>query len=92
LQAYDTYRDVLNQELGIKPSTETEETLAYIRSGQTPAPVVESETEARKPLRIPFVGRSTEYQGLVQSFRSTKKGKPHVVVVSRSGIGKAPLR
>jgi DNA-binding SARP family transcriptional activator len=92
LQTYESYRNVLNQELGIKPSTETEDMLAFIRSSQTPALVTDSGIEARKPLRIPFVGRSTEYQGLVHCFRSIKKGKPQVVVLSgESGIGKTRL-
>ena len=71
---------------------ETEDMLAFIRSSQTPTLVSDSGFEAWKPLHIPFVGRSTEYQGLVQSFRSIKKGKPQVVVMSgESGIGKTRL-
>ncbi len=92
LQAYESCRDVLNQELGFKPSAEIEDMLVFIRSSQTPAPVTDSGIEARKPLRIPFVGRSTEYQGLAHCFRSIQKGKPQVAVISgESGIGKTRL-
>ena len=92
LQTYETCRDMLAQELGVEPAPATEELSAVIRSTPTPSPVTESQTEAREPLHIPFVGRSNEYQGLVQSFRQIQEGKPQVVVVSgESGIGKTRL-
>ena len=92
LQAYETCRDLLAHELGVQPASETEAILAHIRSSPTPAPVAHVHTELREPLHIPFVGRSNEYQGLVQSFRRAKKGQPQVVVVSgESGIGKTRL-
>jgi DNA-binding SARP family transcriptional activator len=92
LQTYETCRDLLAQELGVKPSSETEVVLAHIHSSPTPAPVTDSQTELREPLHIPFVGRSNEYQGLVQSFRFAKKGKPQIAVISgESGIGKTRL-
>ena len=92
LQAYEACRDVLSKELGLAPSAETDEVLAYIRLGQAPAQVAEPDAESREALHIPFVGRANEYQGLVQSFRLAKKGKPQVVVVSgESGIGKTRL-
>jgi DNA-binding SARP family transcriptional activator len=92
LQTYETCRDLLEKELSIQPSEETEETMAYIRSGQNSALVTESGTEAREAFYIPFVGRSNEYQGLVRSFHLVKKGKSQIVVVSgESGTGKTRL-
>jgi DNA-binding SARP family transcriptional activator/tetratricopeptide (TPR) repeat protein len=92
LQTYETCRGLLAQELDVKPSPATQELLAVIQSAPAHVPVADSDREAREPLHIPFVGRSNEYQGLVQSFRLAKKGKPQVVVVSgESGIGKTRL-
>jgi len=93
LQVYETCRELLDKELGVEPSSETEEVLAYIRSSETPASVSENQAEAREEaFHIPFVGRSTEYQSLVQTFRLAQKGKPQVVVVSgESGMGKTRL-
>lgn len=92
LQTYETCRNVLSHELGVEPSVETEEVLAYIRTSEAPARVAESDVEAREAFHIPFVGRSHEYQGLVQSFQLVKKGKPQVAVISgESGIGRTRL-
>lgn len=92
LQAYETCRELLDKELGVEPSSETEEVLAYIRSSEASAQVAEPDAASREPLHIPFVGRSTEYQSLVQTFRLAKKGKPQVAVVSgESGMGKTRL-
>ncbi|HJW89671.1 MAG TPA: AAA family ATPase, partial [Anaerolineales bacterium] len=92
LHTYETCRDLLANELGVKPTPDTEELLAVIRLAQTPVPVAGPQTEARTPLQVPFVGRLHEYQGLVQSFRLAKKDKAQVVVLSgESGIGKTRL-
>ncbi len=93
LKAYETCRDLLDKELGVEPSSETEGVLVYIRSSKTTAPVLENQAGARKEtFHIPFVGRSTEYQGLVGAFHLAQKGKPQVVVLSgESGMGKTRL-
>lgn len=38
LQIYETCRDLLAQELGVEPTSETEEVLAFIRSSEAPVP------------------------------------------------------
>ncbi len=93
LQVYETCRELLGKELGVEPSSETEEVLAYIRSSETPASVSENQAGAREEaFHIPFVGRSTEYQSLVGVFHHAQKGKPQVAVVSgESGMGKTRL-
>lgn len=93
LHAYEICRELLDKELSVEPSSETEEVLAYIRSSETPAPELEKQAEAREDaLHIPFVGRSTEYQSLVGVFHLAQKGKPQVAVVSgESGMGKTRL-
>ncbi|HSQ39601.1 MAG TPA: AAA family ATPase, partial [Anaerolineales bacterium] len=93
LQAYETCRELLDKELGVEPSSETEEVLAYIRSSEAPDSLLENQAVAREEaFHIPFVGRSTEYQSLAQTFRLAQKGKPQVAVVSgESGMGKTRL-
>ena len=93
LQTYESCRDRLAQELGVEPSSETEEVVARIRSAPAPVPVLETQVEARdERLSIPFVGRSHEYQALAHAFHKGKNGNPQVTVVSGdSGMGKTRL-
>lgn len=93
LLTYETCRDLLAQELGVEPSSETDEMLASIRSSEAPVSGFETQAGARKErLRIPFVGRSEKYHVLVRTFQKAKGGHPQVVIVSgESGIGKTRL-
>lgn len=93
MQTYETCRELLAKELGVEPSSETEEVLAFIRSSKTTPSLLGNQAGLRNDrLTIPFVGRSLEYQRLVQTFRITMEGKPQVVVVSGgSGMGKTRL-
>jgi DNA-binding SARP family transcriptional activator len=92
LQAYETCREILSRELGVRPSAETKAALAYIRSREAAAQVAEPGAESREAFHIPFVGRADEFQGLVGAFHLVKKGRPQVAVVSgESGIGKTRL-
>jgi len=93
LQTYETCRELLDKELGVEPSSETEEVLAYIRSSEVPDSLLENQAEAREEaFHIPFVGRSHEYQALTQAFGKVKSGHPQVAVVSgESGMGKTRL-
>lgn len=90
-QVYETCRHLLAQKLGVKPTAQTEEVLAFIRSGIVPAAVVETQ-EVRQPLHIPFVGRLEEYKSLVRAYRAAQKGQAQVVVLEgEAGIGKTRL-
>jgi predicted ATPase len=93
LQTYETCRELLDKELGVEPSSETEEVLAHIRSNEVPDSHLENQAEARvEAFHIPFVGRSDEYQALTQVFGKVKSGHPQVAVVSgESGMGKTRL-
>ena len=93
LQTYETCRELLDKELVVEPSSETEEVLAYIRSSEASIPVFQNQVEARKEaFHIPFVGRSNEYQALTQVFGKVVSGHPQVAVVSgESGMGKTRL-
>ncbi|MBE0670897.1 MAG: AAA family ATPase [Anaerolineales bacterium] len=93
LQTYETCRELLDKELGVEPSSETEEVLAYIRSSEAPIPDFENQAEAREgAFHIPFVGRSNEYQALTQVFGKVRSGHLQVAVLSgESGMGKTRL-
>jgi DNA-binding SARP family transcriptional activator len=92
LQTYDICRTLLDRELGVVPAPRTEELLAHIRSASAPIQVSTSATDTRVPLRIPFVGRSAEFQILVQAFHSAQNVQAQVAVISgESGIGKTRL-
>jgi DNA-binding SARP family transcriptional activator/tetratricopeptide (TPR) repeat protein len=93
LQTFQTCRDLLAKELGVEPSTKTEEVLAYIHSTQIPIPDLASQPEARYAHHsTPFVGRSEEYQALVQAFRKSRSGNAQIAVVTgESGMGKTRL-
>ncbi len=93
LQAYESCRDLLDTELGVEPSPETEELIANIRAGSLPVSLDDaSQEEGEDRLKIPFVGRAREYQALLQAFRETAGGAPQVVILSGdSGIGKTRL-
>jgi predicted ATPase/DNA-binding SARP family transcriptional activator len=93
LQVYETCRALLGKELGVAPTPETEQVLAYIRSSEANFSALAHPAEGRSGrLVIPFVGRSREYQSLLQTFRLTQEGKPQVVVISgESGMGKTRL-
>ena len=92
IDAYESCRTLLGQELAVVPSAETEQILAHVRSSP-PMPLVSTiPGEAGSPLRIPFAGRGPQYQELIQAFRLVKGGSPQVVVMSgESGIGKTRL-
>ena len=93
LQTYETCRNLLAEELGVEPSSETEEVLAYVRFGPDPCSRFSCQAEKRGDrLSIPFVGRSEEYQALIGAFRRAKHGIPQIAIVSgESGMGKTRL-
>jgi DNA-binding SARP family transcriptional activator len=90
LHAYETCRSLLAQELGIDPSPELKEILAYVQS--TPPPFSNSLTQARPSFQFPFLGRSNEFKILVQAFQQVKDGNSQIVILSgTSGMGKTRL-
>jgi DNA-binding SARP family transcriptional activator/tetratricopeptide (TPR) repeat protein len=93
LQVYETCRSLLGKELGVEPTAETEQVMAYIRFSETGFSALANPAKERSDhLVIPFAGRSNEYRNLVQTFYFTQEGKPQVVVVSgESGMGKTRL-
>lgn len=90
LQAYEICRGVLGEELGVEPSGETEELYEFVRSARNAASVPAALGQATgSRFSIPFVGRSLEFQTLVETFHQAVMGMPRFVVVTgESGMGK----
>ncbi len=93
LKTYEICRHLLAKELGVEPSSETDDMLVYIRTSEPPVTELGKQARARVDrLRIPFVGRSKKFQTLVQTFQKAKGNDPQVAIVSgESGIGKTRL-
>jgi DNA-binding SARP family transcriptional activator len=93
LAQYETCRAVLAEELGVEPAWETKKLIARIRDQRLNNTAV-SPSSASHPQRltIPFVGRKTEFEQLVSSYRQTAvQGVQLVTLVGSAGIGKTRL-
>jgi predicted ATPase/DNA-binding SARP family transcriptional activator len=94
LAQYETCRMVLEEELGVEPSTETEALLSRIhnqafewRSGSELTPSV-----GHRMLVTPFVGRKNEHNVLVRSYQWARSdGTQIVTLLGEAGIGKSRL-
>ena len=96
LAAYEACRALLERELGVSPSPETEALAERLRR----ATLLEAEpvrervvgltpTEATD---VPLVGRTDEFMRLVDLYRAACHGQPHLVMVQgEPGIGKTRL-
>lgn len=88
LRAYHACATVLEQELGVEPSSATRE--AYqrlVRLEETPATAPEPAARA-----TPLIGREAEWEQLQAAWRRASGGTPHLALVSgEAGIGKTRL-
>ena len=91
---YEVCQTVLEDELGIEPSAETQALAAAIAHQQLAANDSRNAGfEAAHPrLSIPFVGRQAEFEQLVASYRRViNDGLQLVTLAGRAGIGKTRL-
>ena len=89
LAQYETCRAVLQAELGIEPTAETEALAARIRVQQPEQP---ARALAQRRLTLPFVGRNREVEALVNAYqRAGRDGVQVVTLVGEAGIGKTRL-
>ena len=90
LAQYETCRAILAEELGVDPAPETDALAQRIRETQLEQP--SQQPIERQRLKIPFVGRKTEYETLVNAYRqATQQGLQLVTVQGYAGIGKTRL-
>ena len=91
---YERCRAVLDEELGVQPSSDTEALIAKIRRqnvGQRRGPE-QGRLSQRRQLEMVFVGRSSEHGTLVRAYERAGVDGPQVVaLVGEAGIGKTRL-
>ena len=94
LQAFETWKRSLHEELKAEPSDQIEAMARRLRRG-TP----EGGGDGNRP-RVPteqwkdraFIGRTAEYRTLYEAWERTTRGEPtHALVLGESGIGKSTL-
>ncbi|MCQ3977943.1 MAG: hypothetical protein DPW09_31330, partial [Anaerolineae bacterium] len=102
LVQYEACRVVLEEELGVAPSAETEALAENIKrmkaeGGRMKKEIGESRSSSFIPhpssfLRLPFVGRKREHSALVRAYQQARKdGTQVVVLLGEAGIGKTRL-
>lgn len=94
LAQYERCQAILKDELGVEPATETKTLAATIARQQSTAvaPHLPATEPGQPRLAIPFVGRQTEFEQLVNSYRQTAvQGLQLVTLVGSAGIGKTRL-
>jgi predicted ATPase/DNA-binding SARP family transcriptional activator len=100
LRAFEACRRVLQDRLGVEPSSETEALAARIRaeglSGSTAQHALSrtpgTTGSPRGGLEVPFVGRLEEFGILVAEYHSAREGGARAVAVAgEAGIGKTRL-
>lgn len=95
LQAYETCRQTLAEELGVQPAAETRALAERIRAGAQAemadlGPARDAPAEDDRP--FPFVGRADPYTRLVEAFyRVEEDGFQVAIVEGEAGIGKTRL-
>ncbi len=96
LRQYERCADILSEELGRRPSTETEELRIHIaqmrEKGESPfAPTINAPL-LNAAQRIPLVGRTEERSSILRRMEDTLHGRGGVILVEgESGIGKSRL-
>lgn len=92
--AVRVYRDcirVLERELDIEPSQETQAAYERIRNIQA-EPTIQVEAPSPHLSRIPLVGRQQEWQLLQKAWTNAALGHPHFICIQgEAGIGKTRL-
>ena len=89
VDAYRTLVAILERELGVEPLEETTDLYRALSRGASPQPTAEKEVVAGDPGRLPFVGRSHEWDRLVSAYQTT--GSLIIGIEGEAGIGKTRL-
>ncbi len=90
LQVYHTCATLLRRELGVDPSSETEQT--YTRLLQQDEHSADMGAESLWVVNTALVGRREEWSSLQQTWRQVNRGKAHwVLITGEAGMGKSRL-
>jgi DNA-binding SARP family transcriptional activator len=96
LRVYEQCKQVLDEELGVLPSTDLTNLVERLRSqdfvvnrsslSQPADPIIPQSVE------LPFVGRAAEHQQLITAYQLTCQQQPQVVtIIAEAGLGKTRL-
>lgn len=97
LQTYERCRDVLQEEMDISPSPETEALAVRARKAHLPRQAGETGTGGGRPAAPPFargpmVGRESAFASLVEGSHQAARGRPQFITLTgEAGIGKTRL-
>ncbi len=89
LAQYETCRAILAEEFGLEPTAETSTLAQRIRAVQIAPP---TKRDSGQHLTISFVGRTSEFASLVETYRRvTSDGLQVITLVGNAGMGKSRL-
>ncbi len=88
LEAYERCADLLQRELGIRPSPATREVAERAREGETEAGAAQPQARPE----VPMLGREGEHTALAEAFERAAGGSAEIVLITgEAGIGKTRL-
>ncbi len=91
LRAYHTCAMVLQRELAVEPSPETQEAYQRLLNLETGSDTA-AEFQVSLTTRLPLVGRQSEWEILQSAWRSAARGRSRFVsITGEAGIGKTRL-
>jgi DNA-binding SARP family transcriptional activator/tetratricopeptide (TPR) repeat protein len=91
LRVYHQCVTVLEQELSVSPATETQTLYRQLLKAEPQASPVPAPTATPRHEHIPLVGRSQEWQMLLQAWQRMSHGPQFVSIWGEAGIGKTRL-
>ena len=91
-QAYEQCQAILQTELGLTPSRETQQLAERIRQQRPPAGTLTPRPAPARQPDIPFVGRAEPHAQLVKVYQKTSTGQTQLAIIEgEPGIGKTRL-
>jgi DNA-binding SARP family transcriptional activator/tetratricopeptide (TPR) repeat protein len=98
LLVYEGFRNTLNRELGMEPSTQMQQLAARLqeeveqRASLGASLIYSAATTALSVLEVPLVSRQEEFGALVSEYQAARTGQTRVVaILGEAGIGKTRL-
>jgi len=92
LHQYETCRRILEHELGVSPSAETQALIERLKRNQSIPSNLFGALETGAPHRMPFAGREMEHAWLMQRWNRSRRWQGSLTLVAgEAGVGKTRL-